>query len=499
MKRILPFMLAALLLLASCGEAAADTSSAAGTTAADVGGTAPETEAVPAETERYQTKDSLPDDLDFDGQTIVFLHRDDGDYLTIEVDCESTGEVITEAIHQRTLTVEERLNVDITTTSVASTIHAGDPVQDLVKRSVTAGSNDYDAAFNHMSNMTSPARRGMFLNVRSLPYLDLDQPWWSAFMDTATLYGKTYHLAGDVTQSMIESMYLIFYNKAFYESYFEDNLYDTVWDGGWTIDALKAMAQTVYTDVNGDGAQDEGDIYGYSTTYIRLIDALLVGCDIQLADVDSDGMPYFVCESNERTYTFIDKIHSLITDPVLTWHTIDSADGETKMLQKFAGGTILFIPFTPMGASQLREMEDDFGVVPMPKLDESQQEYTTCAHNGFSTMSLLTTTQCADALAATIEAMAAESYRYVTPAYYETALKVKYSRDDETSQMLDMIRDSITFDFGYVYNGTLGEPMTQFRSLVKTGGDAAASSLAKNMTACNKKLEGLLDDYAALS
>ena len=97
-----------------------------------------------------------------------------------------------------------------------------------------------------------------------------------------------------------------------------------------------------------------------------------------------------------------------------------------------------------------------------------------------------------------MEALCSESYRYVTPAYYETALKVKYTRDDETSRMLDMIRDSVKFDFAYIYNASLNTPMTQFRQLVMKKVDAAASTLASNMKSCNKMLAELLEKYDAM-
>ena len=274
-----------------------------------------------------------------------------------------------------------------------------------------------------------------------------------------------------------------------------DALYDIVWDGNWTIDKMMSLGRDVYTDVNGDAKYDVGDIYGYSTTNIRLIDALLVGANVPLSDRDADGTPKFIIGEDEGTFDFIEKVSSLLNDKQLTWRVQDNANGEIDMLNKFAEGTLLFIPFTPMGASRLREMKDDFGVLPMPKLDDAQEEYTTSAHNGFSSVTIPGTCAYPDQVAAVMEALCSESYRYVTPAYYETALKVKYSRDDETSQMLDMIRDSVKFDFAYIYNASLGTPMTQFRDLVMKKPDAAASTLASNMKACNKKLEELLDMY----
>ena len=46
--------------------------------------------------------------------------------------------------------------------------------------------------------------------------------------------------------------------------------------------------------------------------------------------------------------------------------------------------------------------------------------------------------------------MAFRSYKTVISAYCETVLKVKYSRDDQTAQMLDLINVSATTNFGYV-------------------------------------------------
>lgn len=64
--------------------------------------------------------------------------------------------------------------------------------------------------------------------------------------------------------------------------------------------------------------------------------------------------------------------------------------------------------------------------------------------------------------------------------------------------MLDMIRDSVKFDFAYIYNASLNTPMTQFRQLVMNNVDTAASTLASNMKACNKKLEEMLEMYNAM-
>lgn len=504
MKKLIAALLALVVLASafvSCSQEQAssnETTAATGDTA-PLGGEGAETESPSGETDRSKAKDNLPSNLDFDGLKVRIIHRDDGLELSSEFSAEETGEIVSEAIYRRNLSVEERLNVEIETIPITSTIHSGSHVSDVVRKSVLAGTDDYDIMGNHMSQSTQLILESMFLNLAKLDYLDFDQPWWSVdFTRQITINGKRYMMAGDAGLSMVQSMYLIYYNKNLFDNFFGEDLYDKVWSGGWTLDALMSYGRDIYTDVNGDSTPDVGDIYGYATTKIRMIDALLVGSDIKLTERGSDGIPQIVVADNERTYSFVEKVNSLLSLDNITWHVQNSADGEIEMLNKFAEGTVLFIPFTPMGAAQLRDMSDDFGVIPMPKLNEEQEEYSTSVHNGFSALMIPATCKEPDKIAAVLEALCAESYRTVTPAYYEQALKIKYSRDDETSRMLDMIRESIKFDFGYINNTSLNTIMTTFRSLVTADTGAVASTLASVVDAAKIRLESLLEAYEEL-
>ena len=50
-----------------------------------------------------------------------------------------------------------------------------------------------------------------------------------------------------------------------------------------------------------------------------------------------------------------------------------------------------------------------------------------------------------------LEALAAESYHTVTPAYYEKTLVDKYIRDEESEEMIDIILSSHVYDLGWFY------------------------------------------------
>ena len=56
-----------------------------------------------------------------------------------------------------------------------------------------------------------------------------------------------------------------------------------------------------------------------------------------------------------------------------------------------------------------------------------------------------------------VEAMAAEGYKKITPAYYELVLKTKLARDDESAEMLDYIRSGMTTDYGYLNDQLTGQ------------------------------------------
>ena len=62
--------------------------------------------------------------------------------------------------------------------------------------------------------------------------------------------------------------------------------------------------------------------------------------------------------------------------------------------------------------------------------------------------------------------------------------------------MLDLIRESIKFDFAYINEISLNAAMNQFREIVKLKPENVASTLAKNMITCEKKLDELLAKFA---
>ena len=84
--------------------------------------------------------------------------------------------------------------------------------------------------------------------------------------------------------------------------------------------------------------------------------------------------------------------------------------------------------------------------------------------------------------------MAAESYRIVTPAFYESALKLKYARDDISSQVIDLMRDSMTTNFIYAYNFALNSVGQIYRSLLSANSTDYISHVTRILPVAEAKL-----------
>lgn len=217
------------------------------------------------------------------------------------------------------------------------------------------------------------------------------------------------------------------------------------------------------------------------------IDALIPACGIKIVDKDKDGLP----ELLGLTEKYIDvqkRMESYIkTDAILygiSW----------EMVKPFMNGQGLFMSERIEVSHTMREMKDDFSVLPYPKYDEKQEGYGTylCIDNttGFS----IPVTADAEKSGYILNALSALGYSDVRPEYYDRVLKGKVARDDESTAMLDLIFSSVTDDFSHFYSysfGNQGSPWMLMRMSLKENEDIS-SMWAKNENMYEKKMGELI-------
>jgi hypothetical protein len=99
-----------------------------------------------------------------------------------------------------------------------------------------------------------------------------------------------------------------------------------------------------------------------------------------------------------------------------------------------------------------KDIEMDYGVVPLPKGSEKQERYLSNVANHHDSWCVPNGAMDFQESTAMIECMASESYREVAPVYFDTCIKLRYAPDEKLYEMYDLIRDSITFDFCQTYS-----------------------------------------------
>ena len=490
MKKIISLLLCLAMLLpalAGCSETNPEDDAASENPAAE-SETAPVEEEEP-EVSRANMPDNLPADLDFGGQTFGQFSQTESKveefYRGPE---ELTGEVVADAVYQRNVKVADRLNIAFNFVSTS-----GDFVSD-VKNLVMSGDTSYDYFTGNQYQITPIITSNCFLNSFDAPYLDYDQPWWNTvYMDELALgSGFRYFLVGDYALDAVAQERVVFYNKNLYGQLYgdPDGLYQNAIEGTWTIDLMTDLAEGAYIDTDGNGQTDETDMLGFITyaTYSS-VDAFVYGSDVKFSSRDENG--YVVLElMSDRALLLLDKLNRLFHNQCSFYNT----DG--RNVAQFATGTALFLGnATFLHAKELREMEDDYGYLPYPKLDESQTEYRSLVHD---TVDIGAVSICCNKLElayAALEALTAETYRTVTPAYYETALKSKYARDEISQQMIDVVHDAMTTSFVFAYNYAISNAGLLFRDLVTNNSNDYASAVKRSEKAANKLLSKIVEHF----
>lgn len=505
LKKWIALLCAASMLfsLAACSEPAAEE------TKKDTSAANP---ANPAETEAeteddgslFKTvNDDLPADLKLEGRTVTFLSRGrEQNAHEIHVE-EMTGEVVNDAIFQREIAVEDRLDCKIENIATGTDSH-GNELLNMVSTSVTASDGAYDILANSNWSTANTYPTGYYLNLHDVENLNLEKEYWAQHLIESTeINGALFGAAGSLGLYMYQSLFAVFFNRNLCEQYgiMPDDVYSMVFEGKWTLDQMIAMTKDIYQDKDGNGIADENDVYGYGLQVSSSTDGYWSSCQIRMTSRDSEGNVKLDTDV-EKLVSVVERLQDFAYDQkgvVRLVEASDMADG-FYLPEAFAKDQILFMNdwIYTTGTGIFRDMESDYGIIPYPKYDETQDDYYSYIHDAYTTFSILCTVQEPAVVGAVMEAMASDSHNRVIPAYYETALSQKYARDQDSVTSLQTIFKNAYLDTGWVYSlnmnqypqGTLREPVWRNTSTTVTYvarmGKMAEKSLEKVMKSFDK-------------
>ena len=474
-------------VFAACGESAGTNpqvgpavTEAADTVTAD---TSPETE-------DDTVKDTVPQ-LDFGGAKLRTIQQGPRTYYFWSG--EENGDPINDATYRRVQNAEERLNIEVAETEL---INWSD-VSAKLKQSVSAGSDDYDLVLNQIFRSGSDAVGGYMYDWNQIPHITLSQPWYTKSIQDASLGDRLYMLESDLSTSYTEQTWFILFNKKLAENAGLTDLYKTVDDGKWVADYLYELGSSLYQDINGNSQTDADDVFGYGTSVSDacMTAALYYALNGRMVELDRDSLTVNHVIAEEKNIRSLEKLASLLYTMPNVYNKLEI--GSATRLQMFTNNKFVFC-MCQVGVltnETLRAFDDPYGVLPLPKYDESQSEYYTLVDGGADILTIPATLTNPEMLGAAVEVMSCYSYNYNTPTFMNIGLEQKGTRDEESITMLRSILDSRVIDFGYLYDTGSGWCMN-LNAIIKKP-DAIASAVEKKTKSIDKYYEKIIDQFTS--
>ena len=398
--------------------------------------------------------DDLPD-FDFSGKEFRIFNgaaQNENSFWLVD---ELNGDVVNDAVYHRNKAISERFNVKIVEQRLGE--DASLDAAQYIMNTVMAADLAFEIADIDVAASWHLATSGCLLNLYDVPYIDFGKDYWDIDLMNDLAFGdKLFYALSAANLDSYASTHLLAFNKDIEEKYGiskyslkSDSLYQLVLDGKWTLDKFYAASSIVTADINGDALMTEADQYGYLAGRSDMLAGMYIGAGLETITRGDDGRFELAADGLDRFSALFDKLKSNFVSDYFHY------DDEKAVLSEMFGlGQGLFCDVTLGDLENMREIQFDFGFLPYPKLDETQPDYVSRVESCNAT---IIPVSCADVefVGIMLEAFASQSYKETLPAYYDVAMKMKYTRDEPSSEMLDIVTGSRAFDLGDAVYGSL--------------------------------------------
>jgi len=451
MKRIT----AVIMLLSLCLTAFA-MSSCSGN--ADTGTTAIDT--TPAENSgTEEEKLVLPEGMNYDGADFFVLTAGNVAYNDFNYDEDSAGvNAVSEAQYRRLLFMKDEYGVNVKSERKQNgSSYGGGPGYKTISSSVQSESTDFHLGIIGGYDVAALARENYLYDLNSLKWVETSKSWWDQNANNDLTIGDLLLFTnGSLTAAYSESTFAFYFNKdlAKIKLTDEQDPYQLVKDGKWTIDKLGELSRAASEDIDGNNTLNHLDRYGIYTWDDSMI-GMVEAAGTKICTVGEDGKVSLTLQ-NSNTVNAINAYASFAYDnsAALAYQAEMRAGRMTaaEVYAAFGEGRALFWASSTNNLATIRSMDGDFGILPYPKLSEEQERYySTIAPYNSQFICVPLYLEDGEYVGSVVEALAYHGKELVTPAVYEKTLKGVYSRDEESYEMLDIIYGSYGYDFGLYY------------------------------------------------
>ncbi len=394
---------------------------------------------------------------------------------------------VDEIIAYRNELVSAKLKLD----SVNYFLMGSSSYEDCLNTFTTAIMEDVDNDFHYYDIVANYAYAGVNVAVRdylanladteTFPYFDFSLPCWNQSIIRSTLLNdQLYYITGDLNLSTFDKSMVVFVNKDLYADRKDANDPDDIQDealvGKWDYEDLYKWA-TVYEDTNSDGTNSHDDLHGINAALSSIpIDAIPYAWDIDYIVEQEDGSHAYNVIGNTKLAEAVDMAKALFrgvdgfdqtgAQGVANWNWTNSCSlgGYNEPVTHFTNERSVFLLNVLYNTDDdnmyMREMVSEWGLLPMPKYDEDQEDYGTTAYDSYTLVTVIDHSQSSEptkgrAISAYLELSYEESYTTVRDYYINRIAKQKYYGTTDTlernREIFDIIADNIEFDFASIY------------------------------------------------
>ena len=405
----------------------------------------------PTDTEPEET--SYPFlEVDYANEEFLIFNSEQKYNMTMNVLADDvTGESVNDAQYSAMLKVEETYKIDLVE------YYCGwDNQYNEIINICSTGEDIYDVTYLRSTHIGTMFVSNYLYNLYDVQNLNIDMPWWNQQMkDDATLLGNhIYYLSSDAHLMSFDGTWAIYFNKTLAENFGVTGLYDEVYNNTWTLERLTELTKqcaSLKGDTDWEFTSNGSCIYGMAS-FKNLINALMVGCNEHYCLKDTEGVPYFAMAESQTVYDVTEAIAALTGSTADGAYISANSTGKHYTMDIFLPGRSVFMGGElKAGASELKDMIDPYGILPIPKYNPDQENYLSNIYWGSLLMTIPTTCADVERTAAVMDLLSYYAWRDVLPVYYER-LCYRGARDVESVAMLELISETRYLNWAIAYD-----------------------------------------------
>ncbi len=431
-------------------------------------------------------------DTNFEGETFTIYNvkKNLWNMICLIQPDEVIGETVNDAIYNRNERVKQQFNCEIE--------EVNDDYSTMVNTLQTlilAQEDVYDAAYLPMNRLIDSLTAGYFYCLNDIDTIHLEESYWDQVMLESTSLGhKNYFATSSAHLMGWDSLWCLFFNESMLDDLQTEYPYQLVKDGKWTLDKLDEYNKLA-ASLNGDDSfakNGEGkSVYG-TVSFSNAVDELIFGLGVDYVSKDSDDLPVLTCES-EKFVNAIQKLAEMnVADGRMELNWSAEPTDSTYYQTIYETQRALFLAAELKTSQLLRNMDQSFGILPMPKLDESQKDYRSTSVHQVAVFTIPITNNAPERVGQLFDAISYESDATVIDEYFSVMVEQKGLRNEESIEMLNIIKETRSFDVGVAYQW-IAKTSEAMKSVVVNGSSDVSSKIAANKGDAENKITNMLD------